>query len=88
MNVAFLVIFGDGNYDIATRFVRFSLNGINPIGLTLEENGPIVAYRWSDGGGYNADWRYSIVDPREDEWEFESSGASSVGRIEPLYIAR
>jgi hypothetical protein len=45
----------------------------------------IFCYRWTDGGGYNADYRYSFVDPRLDEDEVYDSGASCVGKCEPLY---
>ncbi|WP_315921609.1 hypothetical protein [Mesorhizobium sp. SP-1A] len=38
-------------------------------------------WRWTDGGGYNADYRYSKVDPREDDDECEMQGASSVGSV-------
>jgi len=51
------------------------------------EAGVPVAFRWLDGEGYNAGWRYSDVDPREDDREVEMSGAHSVGACEPLYAA-
>lgn len=40
-----------------------------------------TVWQWTDGGGYNADYRYSTVDPREDENECETQGASSVGSV-------
>jgi len=38
-------------------------------------------WRWTDGGGYNADYRYSKVDPREDDDEREMQGACSLGSV-------
>ena len=51
------------------------------------EAGTPVAFRWLDGEGHNAGWRYSDVDPRQDDREVEMSGAHSVGVCEPLYLA-
>ncbi|NTF16834.1 hypothetical protein G6L37_00145 [Agrobacterium rubi] len=55
------------------------------VALCLEVAGEIIAWRWADGGGYNANYRYSFVDPLEDPEEVEAQGAESVIACEPLY---
>lgn len=63
---------------------RYGLSEAIP--LTFYPSGEIVAWRWADGGGYNADYRYSFVDPREDYEEVEAQGAESVTSCKPLYV--
>lgn len=63
---------------------RYGLSEAIP--LTFFPNGEVVAWRWADGGGYNADYRYSFVDPREDYEEVEAQGAESVTACKPLYV--
>ncbi len=56
------------------------------IPLTFFPNGEIIAWRWADGGGYNASHRYSFVDPLENPEEVEEQGAESVIGCRPLYV--
>jgi hypothetical protein len=51
----------------------------------MRENGTPVAWAWTDGGGYNADYRLSFVDPREDEEELYMQNATCVGSCAELY---
>lgn len=87
--VAYLGIWANGEPEVATSADRLIRGSEKPklTGLTLKKNGEVVAWRWMDGGGYNADYRYSFVDPRESEEEVEDSGASCVGSCEELYQA-
>jgi hypothetical protein len=59
--------------------------------LSIAPQAPVsaapVAYRFADGGGYNADWRYSTYDPREYPDIVEDSGASCLSSCTPLYMA-
>lgn len=63
---------------------RYGLSEAIP--LTFSPNGEIVAWRWADGGGYNAAPRYSFVDPLENWEEVEEQGAESVIGCKPLYV--
>ncbi len=56
------------------------------IPLHTDEWGEIIAWRWADGGGRNADYRYSFVNPLEDPEEVERQGAESVIGCAPLYV--
>ena len=62
---------------------RYGLSEAIP--LCFDEWGEILAWRWADGGGYNADHRYSFVDPLENPEEVEAQGAQSVIACKPLY---
>jgi hypothetical protein len=88
--VAYMTIWANGEPEVATsadRLIRGSEKS-KVTALTLKANGDVVAWRWTDGGGYNADFRYSFVDPRDDEEEVEASGASCVGKCEELYLTK
>jgi hypothetical protein len=85
--IAWLLVWADGSPEVRTKpeTDRYGLKSSIP--LSFVPNGDIVAWRWGDGGGYNADYRYSFVDPLEDWEEVEAQGASSVIGCRPLYQA-
>jgi hypothetical protein len=85
--VAWLHVWADGAREVRSKVEsdRYGLASTEP--LSFVPNGEIVAWRWADGGGYNADHRYSFVDPLEDWEEVEAQGASSVISCRPLYRA-
>jgi hypothetical protein len=85
--IAWLLVWADGSPEVRTKpeTDRYGLRSSIP--LSFVPNGDIVAWRWGDGGGYNADYRYSFVDPLEDWEEVEAQGASSVIGCRPLYQA-
>jgi hypothetical protein len=85
--VAWLHVWADGSREVRSKVEsdRYGLASTEP--LTFVASGEIVAWRWADGGGYNADHRYSFVDPLEDWDEVEAQGASSVIGCRPLYRA-
>lgn len=85
--VAWLLVWADDTREVRTKPEqdRYGLARQEP--LTLVPNGEIVAWRWADGGGYNADHRYSFIDPLEDPEEVEAQNASSVIGCRPLYLA-
>jgi hypothetical protein len=83
--IAWLHDWSGRDNEISTDLVddRYGLAAAIP--LSFEENGDILGWRWADGGGYNADYRYSLVDPQENWDEVEAQGASSVISCRPLY---
>ncbi len=85
--VAWMAIWDNGEAEVKTTEKQFLRGKETPklIGLTLKKNGDVAAWRWTDGGGYNADYRYSFVNPREHEDEVEEQGAESVGSCHALY---
>lgn len=85
--VAWLHVWADGTSEVRSKVEsdRYGLASTEP--LSFVPNGEIVAWRWADGGGHNADHRYSFVDPLEDWEEVEAQGASSVISCRPLYRA-
>ena len=87
--VAWLGTWANGEPEVKTNGTHFYRGTEKPTltGLTLKKNGEVAAWRWTDGGGHNADYRYSFVDPREDEDEVEEQGAECVGSCEELYRA-
>jgi len=88
--VAWMAIWANGEPEVATSEKKLVRGSETPelIGLTLKKNGDVAAWRWTDGAGYNADYRYSFVDPREYEDEVEEKGAEYVGGCDELYRAR
>jgi hypothetical protein len=87
--VAWLAVWANGEPEVATSEKHLVRGDEKPklTGLTLKKSGEIAAWRWTDGGGYNAGYRYSFVDPREDEQEVEDQGAESVASCQELYRA-
>ncbi|WP_327211377.1 hypothetical protein [Rhizobium leguminosarum] len=85
--VAWVHVWSDGSREVRSKLEsdRYGLASTEP--LTFVPNGEIVAWRWADGGGYNADHRYSFVDPLEEWDEVEAQGASSVISCRALYRA-
>lgn len=85
--VAWMAIWANGEPEVATSEKHLVRGSETPklTGLTLRKNGDVAAWRWTDGGGYNAGYRYSFIDPREYEDEVEEQGAESVGSCEELY---
>lgn len=82
--VAFLYITSYGTKSASTKR-RDVPAGSVVIPLTTEVSGEVKAWRWADGAGSNADWRYSFVDPREYEEEVYEQGAESVISCTELY---
>lgn len=83
--VAWLLVWANGTREVRTRLEKDRCGLFSQEPLTLVPNGEIVAWRWADGGGYNADHRYSFVDPLENPEEVEAQNASSVIACRPLY---
>jgi hypothetical protein len=71
--------------EVRTKLADDKYGLASAVPLTLVPNGEVIAWRWADGGGYNADYRYSFVDPLENWEEVEEQNASSVIGCRALY---
>jgi hypothetical protein len=84
--VAWLHVWSGLPKKVCTKLADDKYGLSEAIPLHTDEWGEIIAWRWGDGGGYNADYRYSFVDPLENPEEVEEQGAESVVGCTPLYL--
>jgi hypothetical protein len=84
--VAWLHVWSGLPKEVRTKLAEDKYGLSEAIPLHTDEWGEIVAWRWGDGGGYNADYRYSFVDPLENPEEVEAQNAESVIGCKPLYL--
>jgi len=84
--VAWLHVWSGLGNEVRTKLADDKYGLSEAIPLCFDEWGEVLAWRWADGGGYNAGHRYSLVDPREDREEVEAQGAESVIACKPLYL--